>query len=153
VVDLRFASTLQVMLSLALAAREDVAVVSSFTLAEGLGTNPSLVRKLLVPLVQAGLITSTKGKHGGVALARPADQITLADIYRASVPDKRMVAGRSELPHRCVVSSNFEPFLDRLSTRVETAVLSDLARRTLADSLAELAMADRVRISAARRRR
>jgi Rrf2 family transcriptional repressor of oqxAB len=145
VVDLRFASTLQAMLSLALARREGVELLTSSELAEGLATNPSLVRRLIAPLVHAGLILSTKGKLGGVALAKPSSEITLADVYRATLPDKKLLFARARVPHRCVVSTNFEPFLVGLSTEMEDAVLSGLGTRTLADALVELDEADLLR--------
>lgn len=133
------------MLSLALAQREGVELLTSSALAEGLATNPSLVRRLTAPLVHAGLLLSTKGKLGGLALAKPAREITLADVYRATLPDKKLLATRECVPHRCVVSTNLEPFLAELSTEMEDSVLAGLGMRTLADALADLDEADRIR--------
>jgi Rrf2 family transcriptional repressor of oqxAB len=147
VVDLRFVSTLQALLSLALAQREGVELLTSSELAEGLATNPSLVRRLIAPLVHAGLVLSTKGKLGGLALAKPSREITLADVYRATLPDKKLFAARASVPHRCVVSTNLGPFLIGLSTEMEDAVLAGLGTRTLADALGELDEADRLRKS------
>ena len=144
-VDVRFASMLQAMLSLALAQREGVELLTSSELAEGLATNPSLVRRLVAPFVHAGLIISTKGKLGGLALAKPACEITLAEVYRATLPDKKLLPARTCIPHRCVVSANLEPFLAGLSAEMEDAVLADLGKRTLADALSELDKADRLR--------
>jgi Rrf2 family transcriptional regulator, repressor of oqxAB len=138
VVDLRFSTALQLMLSLALAAREGVPMMSSFDLAEGLAANPSLVRKLIVPLVQAGLLSSTKGKLGGVALARSPKQITLADIYGAVLPERKMFFQRTEIPHRCLVSSNIGEFLGDLESELEGVVHGTLSARTLEQSLDEL---------------
>jgi Rrf2 family protein len=39
---------------------------------------------ILVDLSQAGIVASHHGADGGYQLARPADQITLADIIRAA---------------------------------------------------------------------
>ena len=51
-IDVRFPTALQIMLSLALADRNSVSQLTSAELAKSLGANPSFVRKLLVPLVQ-----------------------------------------------------------------------------------------------------
>lgn len=38
--------------------------------------------KLIKPLVEAGLIETVRGRHGGIRLGRPADKITLLDCVR-----------------------------------------------------------------------
>jgi Rrf2 family protein len=40
------------------------------------------LENILVELKRAGLVISTRGKHGGYALARPADEITFAEVIR-----------------------------------------------------------------------
>jgi hypothetical protein len=69
-IDVRFPTALQLMLNLALAHAEGVAQLSSTQLAGALGTNPSLVRKLLSPLANSGLVRSSFGRDGGIR--RPA---------------------------------------------------------------------------------
>lgn len=43
----------------------------------------ALVRRIITRLGKAKLITTTRGKTGGIALARPASAITLLDVTRA----------------------------------------------------------------------
>lgn len=38
--------------------------------------------KLIKPLVENGLIQTVRGRHGGIKLGKPADQITLLDTIR-----------------------------------------------------------------------
>ncbi|MDR3471695.1 MAG: iron-responsive transcriptional regulator RirA [Devosia sp.] len=38
--------------------------------------------KLIKPLVEAGLIETVRGRHGGIRLGRPADRITLLDCVK-----------------------------------------------------------------------
>ncbi|MFC8075066.1 RrF2 family transcriptional regulator [Streptomyces sp. NPDC057307] len=141
--DVRFSSALKVMLLLGHAEEEDSPVLSSTQLARSLDTNPSLVRKLMVPLVQDGLVTSIKGRSGGVRLGRPAGRITLGEIYRSSIGDKPLWAPRPEGPRECLVTNNSAEYFARLTNETETAVLGALADRTLADSLDELRAIDR----------
>lgn len=42
------------------------------------------LEQLVRPLMHAGLLTSVRGKGGGYALARPADEIRAGDILRAA---------------------------------------------------------------------
>ncbi|MBR0696116.1 Rrf2 family transcriptional regulator [Bradyrhizobium lablabi] len=126
------------MLSLALAQSEGDILLSSTQLAEGAGTNPTLVRRLLPLLSKAGLISVTKGREGGVRLARPAREVTLDTIYRAIVGDEPLWTARENVPHRCLVSNNISSFFGRLTREAEEALLLSLSRRDLAESLEEL---------------
>ncbi len=38
--------------------------------------------KLIKPLVENGLIETVRGRHGGIRLGRPADEITLLDVIK-----------------------------------------------------------------------
>lgn len=136
--DIRFSSALQAMLFLAVATEDGSPKLSSAQLAEGLGANPSLVRKLLVPLVRDGLVVCAKGRAGGSRLARPAEEITLAEIYRCAVGDKPLWACRPESEHVCLVTANATEYFAKLTAEAEQAVLDALGDRTLADGVREL---------------
>ena len=136
--DLRFPTALQMMLSLALAERQNIGSLSSAQLAAGIGVDPSFVRKLLVPLVRDGLAHSLEGKNGGTRLGRPSAEITLRDIYCSVMGAKKLWIPRPDVPHRCLVSSNVEHFFETLAKDAEEAVLGLLATRTLHQSLEEL---------------
>jgi Rrf2 family transcriptional repressor of oqxAB len=143
-IDVRFPTALQLMLNLALAHAEGVAQLSSTQLAAALGTNPSLVRKLLSPLANAGLVRSSFGRDGGIRLGRSADSITLREIYSAVLGEKSLWAPRA-VPHQCLVSSNVEHYFVGLAAKADDAVLKTLENSTLADSLAELRILDAAR--------
>ena len=57
--------------------------VSSRELAELIGWQPSAIRRLIAPLVDAGLVESTAGTKGGMTLAKKANEISLYDILKA----------------------------------------------------------------------
>ena len=141
--DVRFSRSLKAMLLLGHAEEESRPVLSSAQLARSLDTNPSLVRKMMVPLVQNGLIASVKGRNGGVRLGRPADQITLEEIYRSAIGDKPLWAPRPEGPRECLVTNHGAEYFVRLTSETEAALLGTLAGATLADSLDELRAIDR----------
>lgn len=145
-IDVRFPTTLQMMLSLALAQAEGVERLSSAQLAEGVDSNPTFVRRLLVPLIEAGLVRSTMGRGGGVSLSVDAAAITLGEIYKAALGDKRAWTGRSDIPHRCLVTCNIERFFGNLAGQVDESVVRLLDGRTLADALLELRTLDAERV-------
>ncbi|ACO32071.1 MULTISPECIES: Rrf2 family transcriptional regulator [Acidobacterium] len=79
-VNTRFATGVHAMVLLA---AEPDTLQTSETIAGRLETNPVVVRRVFSLLHHAGLVDSHKGPSGGSKLARPAKQITLADIYKA----------------------------------------------------------------------
>ena len=145
-IDVRFPTALQMMLSLALAQTEGIERLSSAQLAEGVDSNPTFVRRLLVPLIDAGLIRSSMGREGGISLSVDAAAITLGEIYKATMGDKKLWTGRSNIPHRCLVSCNVERYFGNLTDEMNESVLRLLGRQTLADALLELRALDAERV-------
>lgn len=89
--DYRFPTALQMVLSVAMAEQMGERSTSAI-LAYGLEANPSFIRKLMVPLTRDGIIVSTLGRNGSIHLGRPADKITLRDIYLSVIEDKKLWA-------------------------------------------------------------
>src|SRR3979490_1100500 len=144
-IDLRFSTALQMVLSVALADRDGFRCTSR-TLAEGLGTNASFVRKLLIPLTREGMIVASIGKGGGLHLGRAAEQITLRDLYLAMMEDKRILVAREDIPARRGISANYNGCFGAVASEAEAAMLDALGRRNIADSLAELLRLDAIRM-------
>ena len=65
-----------------LAASPD-APVRARELAERLGASEAHLAKVMQRLGKAGLVNSTRGPKGGFMLDRPADQVSLLDVYEA----------------------------------------------------------------------
>jgi Rrf2 family protein len=61
--------------------------VSVALVAENEGLSTEYAGKLLNLLRQAGFVESIRGRAGGFMLARPADEISLADVLRVFSPD------------------------------------------------------------------
>lgn len=51
-------------------------------IARAYGISELFLFKLIKPLVENGLLQTVRGRHGGVKLGRPAEQITLLDTIR-----------------------------------------------------------------------
>lgn len=135
--DIRFPTAMQMVLCIARAGDEGHRCTSKI-LADGLDANPSFVRKMMVPLARDGIIVSTLGRCGTIRLGRPADQITLCDIYTSVIEDKPLMAGRPDVPALCVVSANACWYFKQLAKEAEQASLDVLAKRTVADALREI---------------
>lgn len=72
-------------------ARQGGGQITTDAIAEAIADHPARVRQLVAALVKAGLLSAMRGAGGGVALARPAEAITLRDLHEA-VEDQPMLS-------------------------------------------------------------
>ncbi|MDX8354914.1 Rrf2 family transcriptional regulator [Cognatiyoonia sp. IB215182] len=105
---------------------------TSTDIADHAGTNPVVVRRVLGKLRDAGLLASEKGHAGGWRLARPPQEITLADVYLAL--DESLVAtpGEQETPS-CSVEHTLQRKVTAVLEDVERGLVERLAATTIAE--------------------
>jgi Rrf2 family protein len=104
---------------------------------------PKFLENILLDLNHAGLVRSQRGAEGGYWLARPADEITLADVIRAV--DGPLAYVRGTRPEALAYGGAAEGLRDvwvalRASLRgvLESVTLADLAAGELPDSVTQL---------------
>jgi FeS assembly SUF system regulator len=120
---------------LAVLAAQPERVQTATALAEQTHIGAATVSKLLKQLQRAGLVSSTRGLHGGYQLARPATQISAAAILDAlegplALTDCSVAHGHCDIEDSCRVG--------RVWQRLNLAI-----RRSLGEvSLAQLAGLD-----------
>ena len=111
---------------------------SSRELAELQGVSPSFLAKIFPKLEKAGLVAASEGVRGGYKLARPAEEITYLDVYRA-VEEGQLFALHHEQPNPdCSVGRNIQASLVCTMTRAQEALERELAAQTIADTLREV---------------
>jgi Rrf2 family protein len=91
---------------------------------------PKFLENILGDLRQGGLVRSQRGAEGGYRLARPAEEITIADIIR--VVEGPMAAVRGGRPEDVAYAGNAEP-LQRVWIAVRSALRQVAEHVTLAD--------------------
>lgn len=89
--------------------------------------------KLLKLLATGGLLQSFRGVRGGYALARPAEEISAADIVEAiegpvAVTMCSHEAGLCDLESYCTVASNWQRINQDIRDALAGISLADLAR-------------------------
>jgi Rrf2 family protein len=109
---------------------------TSALLAESVNADPSFVRKLVSKLSKAGLIKATRGKGGACALARPAQEITLLDIYRASNVPQAFTIHAYPVEQQCTISACIKSLLAKVLLGAQSEFEKSLARQTLQDLVA-----------------
>lgn len=105
---------------------------TSELIASSVNTNPSLIRKLLTQLAKAGLTDSRMGTGGGAILARPADTITLLDVYLAVDEDADILPIHQSPNPKCPVGRNIQNVLQARIDTAEQALRTVLAQTTIA---------------------
>ena len=111
---------------------------TSTFLAKSVNANPVVIRRLMGQLKEAGLIAVEMGL-GGATLARPADEITLLDIYRAVESTEEHLFHFHEDPNpACPVGRNIHAVLDCHLADAQRAMENELKKVTLLDITREL---------------
>jgi Rrf2 family cysteine metabolism transcriptional repressor len=101
----------------------------------------SYLEHLVAKLRQAGLVTTTRGAHGGYQLARPADEITMDEVVEAlegqiapmecfhPTPEGKVLCSHeADHGHGCATKL--------LWTRVQGGMVEAMKRTTLAELIA-----------------
>jgi Rrf2 family protein len=92
------------------------------------------LEQLVVNLREAGLVTSTRGAHGGYELARPPETISMAEVLRSlEGPIAPMVCASDDPEHAIVCDRSSRCTVNILWVRVRDAVTGALDSMTLAD--------------------
>ncbi|WP_322180618.1 Rrf2 family transcriptional regulator [Neglectibacter caecimuris] len=130
----RFTVAIQVLLCMELL--KDEQKVTSGLLASSAAVNPVVVRRLLQQLKAAGIVRVARGT-GGAELLKPAEEITLLEIYRAvECVEKGELFHFHENPNPlCPVGRNIHGVLDERLTEIQKAMEQKMESMTLRDLL------------------
>ncbi|CAG4997768.1 Putative HTH-type transcriptional regulator YwnA [Dyadobacter sp. CECT 9275] len=125
----RFAISVHILTLLATA---DSEWTSSEYLAGSININPVLVRKELTNLRNHGLVISKEGKAGGSKLSKPADAISMADVYKI-VRQQDFLGKAVNVPNPdCPIGRKINNHLDSLYADAEKVLIQSLGNTSLA---------------------
>lgn len=110
--------------------------ITSDFLAGSVNVNPVVIRRLLQQLKSAGLIVVARGS-GGAAIAKPTDEISLLDIYKAvECIDNGELFHFHENPNpQCPVGRNIHHILDNKLESIQMSMENEMKKTTIADIL------------------
>ena len=121
-----------VVLACQMAARSD-RCHNAFDLAASTGLPAPTVSKLLAALARAGVLISHRGAKGGYRLARPAEEITAADIVCAVDGPIALTiciehgAGACDVESLCPTRRGWRRINDAVRLAMQSVSLSELA--------------------------
>jgi Rrf2 family transcriptional regulator, repressor of oqxAB len=123
-----FAAALQVLIFL-----NDSAAIpcSSAALADQVRAHAVSLRRIMAPLVRAGIVEAREGRDGGYRLVRPLDAISLGDVYRALSTDAASDAPQGDVSWSGLLPTGTRLALDEVATEVEHQVIQALDRFTV----------------------
>lgn len=133
--NLQFAVSMHIVATLGYRRGE---AVTSGELATSVNAEPSFVRRSIAKLARAGLVATTRGKYGACALAKPPEDITLLDIYRAAEAPPAASPHHYPAQPACPVSSQIQPCMASVLHEAQESFEAGLARRTLAELVAAI---------------
>ena len=119
---------------------DEYKVTSNF-IAQSTGVNPVIVRGVLSQLKEAGIIHSRQGASG-ITLAKPLDQITFYDIYKAvdSVKDEGLFHFHEHPNPDCPVGRNIHAATDSRLAQIQTTMENEMKQIKLSDVVDDVQM-------------
>jgi Rrf2 family protein len=111
---------------------------TSAQLAASVNTSPSFIRRTLAKLSKAGLVATSKGKHGFCRLAKSPENITLLDVYLAVEAPKAFAIHQYEATNACQVSCNIKAVLEDALRMTQRGMEDSLAKITIGDLITQI---------------
>ena len=125
----KLSDTVHVMVLIAINQEKSL---SSASIAESVHTNPGFVRQLMLKLKKAELMTSVAG-YARPSLSKPAEQITLLDIYKAVEGDKPLLHLDTHTNPECGVGINIQLSLQGFYNEIQKDAEEKMNTITLQD--------------------
>ncbi len=112
--------------------------ITSEAVARSIGCNPVIVRKVFSKLSRAGLLSTGMG-NAWTRLAKPADQITLRDVFIATQGEGvEDTFNMYPANLNCPIGSEIHGLLFKRFSSAMESMKDDLAKTTIADLASEL---------------
>lgn len=109
--------------------KNEYKVTSNF-LAGSINTNPVIIRNILGLLSSAGIV-EIKAGVGGASLAKPSDEITLLDIFKAVEKEESLFHFHENPNPQCPIGRTVHSVLDEKLENIQSAMENEMAKITL----------------------
>jgi Rrf2 family protein len=105
----------------------------SAAIAESVGTNPVVIRRMMSELERAKLVVSTAGRSGGFELSRGACDISLACVYAAVENDAVFRMHKVDPEAECPIAMQLGKILAPRLREAEMALTRSLSNTKLSE--------------------
>lgn len=110
---------------------------TSECIAESVGTNPVIIRRILGRLKKAGLVEARQGVNGGSVLSIAAMDIPLSVVFRA-VEDSPLLQYHANPNQACPVGKRIHEAMADIAMSVEKGIDSALGQATIAQTVEKI---------------
>lgn len=111
--------------------------LSSAAIASSIESNPSLVRRMMSRLKKAGLLDSQPGVVAP-KLGRPADQISLLDVYLAIEDNRNLLHVDEKTNPQCIVGGNIQETLTDIYQKIQDNAEDNMSKISLQDIIDDI---------------
>lgn len=105
-------------------------LINTSQIADALEASKAHLAKVLNRLTKAGLVNATRGPKGGLALARPPEQIALEDIYKAVEGPLEIAGCIFSIPicdgSSCLLGRFFSGIADQVTEKMRETTLAQV---------------------------
>jgi len=120
-----------------LATRDESTPVLVRDIAQARDIPTAFFAKLVPPLVRAGILTSTRGKNGGISFARSPQEVSIADVVRTIEGDNYFRECVFELlpcdgRPDCPLHDVWDPIRDDITRFLEQTTIQSVADKLTA---------------------
>jgi Rrf2 family transcriptional regulator, repressor of oqxAB len=115
---------------------DSACVCPSAAIAGEVRTHAVFLRRILAQLARAGIVEAREGRDGGYQLCRPAESITLADVYQALNAASPIAVSRAPFDTTCPGDSPLGLALGEVQLEIERGVIEALRGHTVASVMA-----------------
>ena len=112
--------------------QEEKEHLTSTQIAKSVKTNPAYIRQLMAALKNASLISNTQGQ-ANACLTKPADEITMLDIYRAVEGEKPLLHLDIDTNPECGVGIHVQLAIGDFYKEIQEAAEQKMRGITLQD--------------------
>ncbi|NBN63840.1 hypothetical protein GWI72_04275 [Microvirga tunisiensis] len=119
---------------------------SAVFVGENISVNPLIVKRIIGAMVKAGLAEAVLGARGGYRLARPAEVVTLWDIYYAIQGSGPFLKRHGMPESNCDEGRAIDRVVHDLYTDLDLVVETRLKRVTLASILQSAMKGERIQL-------
>jgi DNA-binding IscR family transcriptional regulator len=133
--SVQFAIATHILVALAFCGEQGA---NSARLADSVNTGVTFIRKSVSALAKAGLVKTTRGRHGTTRLAVPATRITLRDVSLALGYPSVALSHQYAVCPLCPVSVNLRGSLRHVEAALGAAIMETLSHTTIAQLAADV---------------